>query len=906
MSTNIKITAFTDIGNNIAPTTLVPVVDMAGPSTTKKANLQNVGNLILNGAGGSNFVPAARAILSQSVTNAAQPNITSTGTLTSLTVAGNANVGNIGATNFVGGGGSLTNLNANNISSGTVSTARLGTGTANANTYLAGDNTWKEITGGGSADTGDITFVGTTISAPDESIIVIEAKDENGAAAARLTLDPDESIAKLESLADDDLSFFPSNEFSTAEWTVDQFGNGVLVFSDARDLYNFIDGSNTAWDRGTSRTFSWNNGDQRVEYTGYSWNDEMNRLTLNVGSENLPPVDPTEVTVLTLNWTNLSRISVDGLDNERIEILGRGIPVNINTTDRLNVDADQIRLYSQASDDSYIRLYAGDYVRIRTNDYSGGPGRYEWEFQDNGSLRLPDGGIIREDEVTENPTIELTPADPDVGSQKLVIKGGFGDDYHLHLTTGDLTETSVIVGTDEHNIRTTVDGGAQITSYDYFAQENKNWYFDPMGDLSLPGNLIFSPTQIQSSAYSGGQGHQMMIDTNRTDEYEEIGSADKPFKTFAAAITAVAAVNPTGTVPYTFVLMGCNINEDVDFTPHNFNFITISTTCRAVFNNPVTFGNSALKQLTIRNVEFGSTFTITGDGTAEQLNNVSMYNTSFSGAVNITATNATAFYEVAFFDTVNLTNLSYLYINGAQFNADWTITADSDGVIPSRGIDPNSGGSIAIVFSTIANNLIFVKGGTAAYVFQPHMTRIGRNAGIYALPAGWTLVAYSSVFIGTWTNNGTWTMRNSSNVNAIAGVAPTYAGTIGGSTITASGNITGGNIITGGNVAATRVQNDANLEIRSNVAGVAKVWTFDSLGDINLPVGGNISGSGYVTALRIITDPVPLANLTAVAGGRAFVSDGNLVATGNFGAQIGSGGSNTVPVWSDGTNWYIG
>jgi hypothetical protein len=44
----------------------------------------------------------------------------------------------------------------------------------------------------------------------------------------------------------------------------------------------------------------------------------------------------------------------------------------------------------------------------------------------------------------------------------------------------------------------------------------------------------------------------------------------------------------------------------------------------------------------------------------------------------------------------------------------------------------------------------------------------------------------------------------------------------------------------------------------------------------------------------------------AVAGGRAFVNNGNLVATGNFGAQIGSGGSNVIPVWSNGTNWYVG
>jgi len=43
-----------------------------------------------------------------------------------------------------------------------------------------------------------------------------------------------------------------------------------------------------------------------------------------------------------------------------------------------------------------------------------------------------------------------------------------------------------------------------------------------------------------------------------------------------------------------------------------------------------------------------------------------------------------------------------------------------------------------------------------------------------------------------------------------------------------------------------------------------------------------------------------------IAGQRAFVTDANLAASGNFGAVISGGGSNSVPVWSDGTNWRIG
>jgi hypothetical protein len=122
--TTITITELTNIGSNIAYTTLVPVVNMTGTPETQKANLQIVGNLILNQAGG-NFVAAAKA---NTVVNAAQANITSVGTLTGLNVSGNANLGNITFNNatmsskvagapleIVGNGAGNINLSSNSI-----------------------------------------------------------------------------------------------------------------------------------------------------------------------------------------------------------------------------------------------------------------------------------------------------------------------------------------------------------------------------------------------------------------------------------------------------------------------------------------------------------------------------------------------------------------------------------------------------------------------------------------------------------------------------------------------------------------------------------------------------------------------------------------------------------------------
>jgi hypothetical protein len=220
-------------------------------------------------------------------------------------------------------------------------------------------------------------------------------------------------------------------------------------------------------------------------------------------------------------------------------------------------------------------------------------GAYSVSLGNTGTLTLPAGGTITEGYVTSNPTIQLTPASPDVTSQKLVIKGGtsynvdqngislgmnvntagvgdtfeifvfsntyadqtlywwivpeeggiadpgsgtvtldgnFGtitftvdsDDYeftvrvspednnydpnsigvesllingdaptfdsehHLHLTTGDLEETSIFLGTDDHNVRTTTDGKIQITTPN---DVNNVWEFGTDGNLTIPGDI---------------------------------------------------------------------------------------------------------------------------------------------------------------------------------------------------------------------------------------------------------------------------------------------------------------------------------------------------------------------------------------------------------------------------------
>lgn len=74
-----------------------------------------------------------------------------------------------------------TSIDGSEIVTGTINTARLGSGTANSTTYLRGDNTWAAVSGGSSFAWNDVT--GTTQAmSPDNGYIA------NNAALVNLTL----------------------------------------------------------------------------------------------------------------------------------------------------------------------------------------------------------------------------------------------------------------------------------------------------------------------------------------------------------------------------------------------------------------------------------------------------------------------------------------------------------------------------------------------------------------------------------------------------------------------------------------------------------------------------------------------------------------------------------------------
>jgi len=189
MTTTIKITELSDIGANLAASTVVPVVDMTGTPTTQKTIVGNIANLILTGSGGD-YVAASKATTAGTVTTNAQPNITSVGSLLNLQVTGNVlanstvrgatvtalyqlNAANLG----VNGLSTMARVNITNSANlGTVANVHILGGTSGQvlTTNGSGNLSWSTASGnGGNANTGNITFNGDNIESIHDIVNIV-------------------------------------------------------------------------------------------------------------------------------------------------------------------------------------------------------------------------------------------------------------------------------------------------------------------------------------------------------------------------------------------------------------------------------------------------------------------------------------------------------------------------------------------------------------------------------------------------------------------------------------------------------------------------------------------------------------------------------------------------------------
>jgi hypothetical protein len=156
---NANVVVVTGTGANVNGTLSVSGnanVGNIGATNGVFTNVSGNGSALTNITAGSITGQVANALVAGTVYTAAQPNITSVGTLTSLSVSGNANVGNIGAvngvfTNVSGNGSALTGIVAGNITGQVANALVAGTVYTNAQPNITSVGTLSSLSVSGTA-----------------------------------------------------------------------------------------------------------------------------------------------------------------------------------------------------------------------------------------------------------------------------------------------------------------------------------------------------------------------------------------------------------------------------------------------------------------------------------------------------------------------------------------------------------------------------------------------------------------------------------------------------------------------------------------------------------------------------------------------------------------------------------
>lgn len=218
--------------------------------------------------------------------------------------------------------------------------------------------------------------------------------------------------------------------------------------------------------------------------------------------------------------------------------------------------------------------------------------------------------------------------------------------------------------------------------------------------------------------------------------------------------------------------------------------------------------------------------------------------------------------NVAVSNIAGIGNIALVNLDGNTSNVlfgDGTFGSINSGVLPIQN------GNSSIDIPSTDGNVSITAGGVDTWTFNidGSLTLPGGNATFTTSLDAVTLASPESVQISRDDGNG-----NSSYVIAESG---------------------------GAAVAAYNISQYTSLSV--SPGGVDIGGTNPAL---SVSSGSIVAGTVRTTGLFYSALPSP------AAGVRAFITDANLVAAGNFGAQVSGGGSNATPVYSDGVNWYIG
>lgn len=277
-------------------------------------------------------------------------------------------------------------------------------------------------------DTGDVTFANSTISASDEDEVIIQAKDTDSFASARLSLEPVYGTATLSAYSTETVETFTlaNGDFASGIWQNNGFGNGAISFTGAQNIGDFF--QNTLQNLTPENVSITVNSEPAFEWNGGTSGSGSSTPGFQLGPT-LVPASPITITSITFRYRTQSKISVNQ-DNTEIRLTAQSAGIEMSA-------------------DLNVRVFADSQIEIQSGD----------------TLSISAGESIN-------------------------ISNGSSDS--ISLSTGDLNFTAFddvnFRGSDSFRLRnTSASAPIRIITDDNNTQQT--WAFNPDGNLTLPGNL---------------------------------------------------------------------------------------------------------------------------------------------------------------------------------------------------------------------------------------------------------------------------------------------------------------------------------------------------------------------------------------------------------------------------------
>ena len=476
-----------------------------------------------------------------------------------------------------------------------------------------------------------------------------------------------------------------------------------------------------------------------------------------------------------------------------------------------------------------------------------------------------------------------------------------------NLNTTPVSLANSVLTVDQQTNAVTVGVGGQIYAYNvqFINIRYANNATGTSGFTTSPTNAYYygiqataeptPPTLNNPASYSWNQVAGAGFGTTEFLFYQTPGGRQITFD------IAPAAVNGS------FIQVADGQAIDLDLISTIAANVVISNT---IANGAVTGSQIAANTITSFNIQTNTIQdtdiapgTITGTRIAS--NTITSTNIAPLTIVASRIANATITNQQIAANTILGTNIQAATITGSRIATN-TISGTNIGLETITGNNIANG---TIQGSELASDINISTTGNISAAFLA-----GDGSQISNISAGNITGAYGNANVANFLNNfGSNNIVTTGNISAsfysgngsqLTGIVSSYGNAnvvtllagFGSNTISTTGNISAGFYAGNGSLLTGIVSSYGNANVATFMA---------NFGSNTISTTGNISAATATIDQAILT-ATTFASLTASVGARAFITDANLVAANNFGQQVSGGASNTVPVWSDGSNWYIG